>query len=317
MGSRVAPSRYSVKRVIQDTIIGFADMRYTLRQLEVFTAIARVESVSRAAEALAMSQSAVSGALADLERQFDVRLFERIGKRLSLSELGRALWPQAEALCEQARGLELNLARQLSGELRVGATLTIGDHVCPPLMARFMREQAGARISLEIANTAEITQKVKGFEIDIGLVEGELSDPELEVTPWRGDELCVFCSPQHPLARKKTLSDADLATTPWIVRERGSGTRQAFERALHGLLPQLGIVLELSQTEAIKGAVATGLGLGCVSRLSLEAELRHRTLVACRVPQRDFRRSFFFVLHRRKFRSPALESWLELCRDGL
>ena len=92
-------------------------MRFTLRQLEVFTAIARVESVSRAAGALGMSQSAVSGALADLERQFEVRLFERVGKRVSLSELGRALWPQAEALCEQARGLELSLARQQSVRL--------------------------------------------------------------------------------------------------------------------------------------------------------------------------------------------------------
>src|SRR5882672_10994025 len=110
----------SVKRVIQDIIIGNADMRYTLRQLEVFSAVARAESVSRAAEALFMSQSAVSGALADLERQFDVRLFERVGKRLVLSELGRALWPQAEAVCEQARALEHNLSRQASGELRVG-----------------------------------------------------------------------------------------------------------------------------------------------------------------------------------------------------
>jgi DNA-binding transcriptional LysR family regulator len=111
------------------------------------------------------------------------------------------------------------------------------------------------------------------------------------------------------------LTDGDLRAATWIVRERGSGTRQAFERALHGLLPQLNITLELSQTEAIKGAVAAGLGLGCVSRLSLETELEHGTLVACAVPQRDFERSFFFVLHRRKFRSQALESWLQLCRQ--
>jgi DNA-binding transcriptional LysR family regulator len=289
-------------------------MRYTLRQLEVFTAIARVESVSRAAEALAMSQSAVSGSLADLERQFDVRLFERLGKRLVLSELGRALWPEAEALCEQARGLELNLSRQLSGELRIGATLSIGNHLCAPLMAQFLRDNAGARVSLSIANTEEIARRVKSFEIDVGLVEGELADPELDVTRWRDDELVVFCSPRHPLAKRRALSDADLAASRWIVRERGSGTRQAFEHALHGLLPELQIALELTQTEAIKGAVQAGLGLGCVSRLALADSFRHRTLVPCRVPQRDFRRSFFFVVHRRKFKSPALESWLTLCR---
>ncbi|HEY6724040.1 MAG TPA: LysR family transcriptional regulator [Polyangiaceae bacterium] len=291
-------------------------MRFTLRQLQVFTAIARVENVSRAARTLAMSQSAVSGALLDLERQFDVRLFERVGRRLTLSELGRALWPQAEALCEQARELERNLARQHSGELRVGATLTIGSHVCPPLMARFMRENADARLTLHIANTAEVARAVKAFAIDVGLIEGELSDPELVVTPWRGDQLCVFCAPSHPLAKKRQLSDADLKSSRWIVREPGSGTRQAFERALHGLLPELRMALELTQTEAILGAVEAGLGLGCVSKLALEDAFRRRTLVRCRVPHRDFRRSFFFVTHGRKFRSPALERWLELCRQA-
>jgi DNA-binding transcriptional LysR family regulator len=289
-------------------------MRYTLRQLEVFTAIARVESVSRAAETLFMSQSAVSGALADLERQFDTRLFERVGKRLALSELGRELWPRAEALCEQARGLEQQLARRQSGELRVGATLTIGNHLCAPLMARFLREQPGARVSLGIANTEQITHRVKSFEIDVGLVEGELSDPELEVTRWRQDELVVFCAPSYALAKRKQLSDADLAAAPWIVRERGSGTRQAFEHALHGLLPELNIALELSQTEAIKGAVQAGLGLGCLSRLAVSDDIARKSLIALRVPHRDFQRSFFFVLHQRKFRSQALESWLELCR---
>ena len=289
-------------------------MQYTLRQLEVFTAVARVESVSRAAEALAMSQSAVSSALADLERQFDIRLFERVGKRLTLSELGRSLWPQAEALCEQARGLELNLTRQRSGELRVGATLSIGNHLCAPLMARFMREHEGARLLLHIANTEDIAERVKNFEIDVGLVEGELSDPELEITRWRGDELVVFCSPKHALAKKRTLSDRDLAGSDWIVRERGSGTRQAFEHALRDLPSQLKIALELTQTEAIKAAVEAGLGLGCVSRLSLGESFRLGSLVPCRVPQRDFRRAFFFVLHKRKFRSPVLESWLALCR---
>jgi DNA-binding transcriptional LysR family regulator len=263
----------SVKPVIQDIIIGVTDMRYTLRQLEVFAAVARSESVSRAAEALHMSQSAVSGALADLERQFEVRLFERVGKRLVLSELGRALWPQAEAVCEQARGLEHNLSRQHSGELRVGATLTIGNYLCPGLMTRFLREQVDARVSLHIANTAETAQRVKSFELDVGLIEGEMSDPELDVKRWRGDELTVFCAPRHRLAKRRRLTDGDLTGAEWIVRERGSGTRQAFDHALHGLLPELKISLELSQTEAIKGAVTAGLGLGCLSRLALSEEL--------------------------------------------
>lgn len=289
-------------------------MRFTLRQLEVFLAVARSESVSRAADELGMSQSAVSGALAELERQFGIRLFDRIGKRLQLSALGRSLRPRGDALEEQARELEHAFASQSEvGVLRVGATLTIGNHVAVPLMARFMRDYPGARVRLEVANTAEIARKVLNFEIDVGLVEGELNDPSLRVTRWRDDELVVFAAPGHPHASKPALDDGDLLTTRWIVREPGSGTRQAFDHAMHGLLPDLEIALELQHTEAIKSAVEAGLGLGCVSRIAVAEALRHGTLVPCHVPHRNFKRQFFFVLHQDKYQSSGLQNWLELC----
>lgn len=290
-------------------------MRFSLRQLEVFTAVARGESVSRAARELAMSQSAVSGSLAELERQFDVRLFERIGKRLQLSDQGRALRPLAESLCAQALELEHAFAGQHEAfELRLGATLSIGNYLCAPLMARYMNEHRGSRVALHVANTAEIARLVKNFELDLGLVEGELADPELEVTRWRDDELCVFAAPTHPLAKRRGLSDQDLKSAPWILREQGSGTRQTFERAMHGLLPELKVALELEHTEAIKSAVKAGLGLGCVSRIALGEAFRHRSLVECPVVGRDLRRHFYFVLHRQKVKTAALASFIELCR---
>jgi DNA-binding transcriptional LysR family regulator len=291
-------------------------MRFTFRQLEVFLAVARSESVSRAAEQLAMSQSAVSSALADLEQQFDLLLFDRIGKRLQLGGLGLSLRPRAEALLEQARALEHGLSnRSEVGALRVGATLTIGNYVAVPLMARFMREHPGARVSLDVANTAEIARKVSNFEIDVGLVEGELQEAELEVTRWCDDELVVFCAPSHAFAKRRTLRDDDLRNAAWIVRERGSGTRQAFDLAMHGILPELQIALELQHTEAIKSAVEAGLGVGCVSRIAVEDAFRHGSLVACKALHRDFRRQFYFVLHRHKYRSAGVQRWLELCRQ--
>jgi DNA-binding transcriptional LysR family regulator len=292
-------------------------MRYTLRQLEVFLAVARHQSISRAGEDLAMSQSAVSGALADLEKQFDVQLFDRIGKRLQLSALGRALRARAEALYEQAGELEQALARQNEvGVVRVGATLTIGNYVTVPLIARFIQQYPGAQVQLEVANTTEIARKVANFEIDVGLIEGELSHPELEVTPWRDDELVVFCAPTHALAREPQLTDAHLRAAPWIVREPGSGTRQAFERAMHGILSELHIALALQHTEGIKSAVEQGLGLGCVSRIAVAEAFRLGQLKACAVPGRDFTRQFYFVLHKHKFRSAGLTRWLALCKDG-
>jgi DNA-binding transcriptional LysR family regulator len=291
-------------------------MHYTLRQLEVFLAVARTQNISRAAEALAMSQSAVSGSLSDLEGHFDIQLFDRIGKRIQLNEFGRALRPRAEALLEQAVDLENAFRNHTDiGRLQIGATLTIGNYLAVELMARFMREQPEAQITLEVANTQEIVNKIVNFELDIALVEGELSHPELEITPWHEDELIVFCSPQHPLAAKTSLTDGDLLEATWILREMGSGTRQTFDRAMHGLLPHLNIMLELQHTEAIKRAVEAGLGIGCISRVALRDAFRRGSLLPLSVPHRDLHRHFYFIIHRHKYRSTGIQRWLELCRS--
>jgi DNA-binding transcriptional LysR family regulator len=292
-------------------------MRFTLRQLEVFLAVARHQSVSQASSDLAMSQSAVSGALGDLEDQFEVALFDRVGRRLQLSALGTALRPQAEALLAQALELERAFAQQnVPGVLRVGATLTIGNYVVAPLIARFVRENPGAQVRLDVANTAEIARKVANFEIDVGMIEGELAHPELNVQACGGDELMVFCAPNHPFAARRSLNDEDLRAADWIVREPGSGTRQTFDRAMHGILSELTLRLELQHTEAIKSAVAEGLGIGCISCIAVAEEVKRGQLIECHVPGRDFRRQFYSVLHRKKHLSMHLERWLTLSQSS-
>jgi DNA-binding transcriptional LysR family regulator len=292
-------------------------MRYTLRQLEVFLAVARTGSVSRAGQELGLSQSATSSSLADLERQFDLQLFDRMGKRLRLSTRGGAIRAQAEAVLEQARDLERGFeSRAIEHRVRVGATLTIGNYVAVPLVARFMRAHPAIGLTLDVANTEQIARQVANFELDVGLVEGEVDHPDLETTRWREDQLVVLCGARHTLSNKRALTDADLLAADWIVRERGSGTRQAFDRAMRGLLPQLRIALTLGQTEAIKRAVEAGLGLGCVSKIALDDAFERGSLKPCRVPQRDFRRQFYFLLHKRK-RPPAggaVDRWLAFCR---
>jgi len=290
-------------------------MKYTLRQLEVFLAVAHTENISRAAAGLAMSQSAASGALSDLERQFDIQLFDRLGKRLQINELGCLLRPRAEALLDQARELELALSRHADvGQLKLGATLTIGNYLAVELIARFMAKHHST-VSLHVANTADIVARLANFDLDIGLVEGEPRNPALSVTHWLGDELVVFCAPGHPLAQKGALSDADLIGAEWILRESGSGTRQAFDRAMVGILPDLTVQLELQHTEAIKRAVEKQLGISCLSRIALEDAFHSGRLVPLAVPHRDFKREFYIVLHRRKYRTAGIEHWLELCRQ--
>jgi DNA-binding transcriptional LysR family regulator len=180
-------------------------------------------------------------------------------------------------------------------------------------MADMMKQQPNAHISLEVANTASISQKVLNFDLDIGLIEGELQHTDLEVLPWRDDELAVFCSPDHPIAKKKVITDEDLIQAQWILREAGSGTRQAFERAMHGILPNLMVAHELQHTEAIKRAVEANLGIGCLSQITLEDAFKRGSLIRIPVPHRDFQRQFYFILHRQKFRSAGIEQWMALC----
>lgn len=291
-------------------------MKYSFRQLEVFLAAAHFQNITRAAESLAMSQSAASSALKELENQFDIQLFDRVGKRLQLNELGRLYRPKVEAVLAQANELEQAFSKQTEvGALKVGATLTIGNYLAVGVMAQYMNTPTHPRISLEVANTSTIARRVKDFELDIGLIEGELQSPELDVIPWRGDELVVFCSPVNPLAARGSLSDDDLRNATWIMREPGSGTRQSFERGMHGLLPDLNVLLELEHTEAIKRAVEADLGIGCLSEVVLADAFRRGSLVPLAVPgHRRFDRQFYFILHKQKYRSAGIDAWIELCR---
>lgn len=292
-------------------------MKYSFRQLEVFLAAANFQNITRAAESLAMSQSAASSALKELENQFDIQLFDRVGKRLQLNELGRLYRPKVEAVLAQAKELEQAFSKHTEvGALKVGATLTIGNYLAVGVMAQYMNTPTHPRVSLEVANTSTIARRVKDFELDIGLIEGELHATELEVLPWRGDELVVFCSPDHPLACKTSLTDDDLREATWIMREQGSGTRQSFERGMHGLLSDLNVLLELEHTEAIKRAVETNLGIGCLSEVVLEDAFRRGSLVPLKVPEhRQFDRQFYFILHKQKYRSAGIDAWMELCRQ--
>ena len=291
-------------------------MKYTLRQMEVFLAAAQHQNITRAAESLAMSQSAASSALRDLERQFDVQLFDRVGKRFQINELGQLLRPRAQALLEQAQALENDLKQHKeAGLLKLGATMTIGDYLAVNLMAKYMETTPNSRVTLEVGNTAQIVEQVANFGLDIGLIEGELQHPDLEVRPWQQDELVVFCSPNHPFAKRGHLTDDELLSATWILREVGSGTRQAFERAMHGLLPDLTVLLELQHSEAIKRAVEADLGISCLSRISLEDAFERGSLVPLEVPHRDWYRYFYLILHKRKYRSAGIEYWLDLCPD--
>ncbi|HOL64396.1 MAG TPA: LysR family transcriptional regulator [Accumulibacter sp.] len=290
-------------------------MRFTLRQINVFVAVARHASVSRAGEELALTQSAVSTALADLERLYDTPLFDRFGKRLHLNEFGQALLPQAVELIERAENFASVLeGRAGYGRLRIGATLTIGNYLATLIVADFLQRHPESSIELKVDNTTTIVDRVARHELDLGLIEGSCRHPELVVERWVADELVVFCAPVHPLAQRGCATTEELAGQEWIVREAGSGTRETFDQALRLLDWRPQIRLELEHTEAIKRAVEFGLGIGCLSRLALREAFRRGSLVAVETPALDLRRHFHFLWHARKFQTAGMREFVTLCR---
>lgn len=291
-------------------------MRYTMKQIEVFLATAHHQNISLAAESLSMSQSAASESLKTLENQFDVKLFDRVGKRLQLNEFGNVIKKEAHSFIERASALEQTLRQhQKVGNVKVGATLSIGNYLAVNILSSFKARYPNATVVLEVANTTRISEKILNYELDIGLIEGEVTHPDLIVEPWRNDELIVFCAPSHPYASKRVLSDADLSAADWVLREKGSGTRQAFDYSLHGLLPELNVTLELQHTEAIKRAVDAGMGIGCLSRITLVDAFERGSLVPLSVPQRDFTRQFYFIHHKDKYISEGIKQWIALCHE--
>jgi DNA-binding transcriptional LysR family regulator len=293
-------------------------MKYTLRQLEIFLSIARYQNISRAAERLHMSQSAASAALQSLEQSYNISLFKRIGKKLELNEVGKTLRNKAEILIANAQAFNEALeGHHEIGHLTVGASFTIGNHLAVSYLAGYLGNHPEAKVEINVANSPDIVAQVLNFEVDVGMIEGEIKHRELTLIPWREDNLVVFCSPGHPLAKKTNLTDKDIKQARWILREPESGARQTFNRALAGLMPELDIYLEFKHNEAIKKAVEAGLGIGCLSEIVLRNNFKTGELVPLRLPRRDMKRTFYFALPKNRSSTTAINWWIEECNREL
>jgi DNA-binding transcriptional LysR family regulator len=294
-------------------------MRITLKQLEVFIAVAQAGNVTRAAESLSVTQSATSMALADFESQLGRKLFDRIGKRLQLNDAGRLLLPKALDAVARIADIEhmASSDQTLIGPLRIGASLTIGNYMMPGLIGSFMKTYPGAQLTLDVANTRHIVEALEQFHIDLGFIEGFCHEPNVEVLPWCHDELVIFAAPSHPLAQKKKITETDLAGADWILREPGSGTREVFDNAVLGRIHRINLLLEFGHTEAIKQAVASGIGIGCASRRTLEDAFRTGSVVPLATPFLNLKRELYVLIHRQKFRTQGLERFLMHCREAV
>ena len=278
-------------------------------------AICQQGSITAAASRLFLTKAAVSMALSELEKQLGQKLFDRINNRLHLNEQGKRLLPLADELLQRAQGID-HLFEQDSewhGTLRLGASETLGNQLCPWLIAGFHRDRQHRLESLVIANTATIGDKLLEYELDIGLIEGVINHPQLLTLPWIVDEMCLICSPEHPLARLPRVVLADLEQRHWLVREQGSGSREFFMNQLAPELNNWRLAYELNANEALLNSVAAGLGIACVSALAARHAASDGRIVILPSDLPLVRRCQI-VMHREKYQSPLFSEFIHYCQ---
>lgn len=290
----------------------------TLHQLRIFLAVAKLKSFTRASNELHLSQPDVSLHIRGLEEEVGLKLFERVAKKIYLTQAGEVLKEQANRIFAQLRETEQALAQLkglMHGSLPIGASTTIGMYLLPQALSDFRRRFPGIKVNLKIANTEEIERLVRGMEVDVGFIGGVLTPTkELKVEPYLEDELVLILSSQHPLVKRKKLQASHLTKETFILREPGSATRQVFEQALKKQQIEINIGMELDSTEAIKWAVAEGLGVSVVSKHAVTRETKAGLLSTRRIHGLSLYRPLFIVYHSQRLLPPAVRAFLELLK---
>lgn len=295
----------------------------TLDQLRTFIAVAEREHVTRAAEALNLTQSAVSATVASLERELGPKLFSRIGRGVALTEAGLLLLQEARAILDRVQSATLAV-REMSdlkrGRITIKASQTIANHFLPQKLVQFHEIYPGITLEVIIGNSTEVARAVANGEVELGLIEDRLPEREtktLIAEKVAEDRLAIIVAASHPWARERVLVTRQLEAAPWVVREEGSGTRAILNRylAAQGVdIKAVTIALELPSNEAVLSAVIAGTGITILSE-SVCADSIETGRVA-RLSANLKTRPFYVVQHADRYRSRAVTALLEVIRES-
>lgn len=289
------------------------------RRLKIFHTVARLLNFTKAAEELHMTQPAVTFQIRQLEEQFNTRLFDRTHNKVTLTDVGEKVFAYAERILQLYEDMTLSITEMtgdVSGGVSLGASTTIAEYMLPLLIGEFKSKFPDVMISLKESNTEDIVNMVENNIIDMGIVEGAVSNKNLIVEECRRDQLVLIVSNSHPLANAESVTVNDIVQYPFISREQGSGTQDVITKyvELHGTNEQLNICFELSSPEAIKGAVEANMGVSIVSQATIVKELKLGTLAAVTLSP-PLERPFSFVRQRYKFKSRAADELLTFAQD--
>jgi DNA-binding transcriptional LysR family regulator len=287
----------------------------TLEQLRIFVAVAERQHVTAAAASLGLTQSAASSAIASLEAQYDIKLFDRIGRGIALTEEGVAFLKEAQGVLQRATEAEdvlHDLGKLTRGALRIAASQTVGTYWLPTRLVAFRKAYPAVTLACTIGNTEEVAAAVREGTAQLGFIEGEIADPHLTAQSVAQDKLLLVVGSNHPWAnRKEPLRATELADTAWVLREKGSGTRAIFAGAIaqHKIDPaSLDILLELPSNEAVATAVGSGAAASILSTSAVLAGLEAGLLFA--IPFDLPERCFYLLTHNERHLSRSTAAFL-------
>lgn len=292
------------------------------RRLQVFHAVAKHLSFTKAAEALFMTQPAVTAQIRQMEEQFDTRLFDRAQGRISLTAAGAVALEYAKRILVLSAEMDMRLREssgQIAGLLLVGASTTIADFLLPQVFGEFKARHPSVIPRLFMANSETVQHRVAERTLDLGFIEGDSHLPSLASDVCCEDELRVMCAPSHPLAHQQAVAPEALAAHAYIGREPGSGTREVVAHYLQkaGLAPKaLQIALEVGSPEAIKGLVATGMGFTILSRAAVRKEIRLGLLAEVPLEPPLVRR-MSVVYPKERIQSRLVNAFVEFAKEKL
>ncbi len=285
-------------------------MTISIKKLQLFEATARLGKLTTAANEIALSQSAASQALKELEQSLGYPLFERVGRDLLITENGLKALPKVRQIADIIDSLQLENLNPMNGVLKIVASATIATYLLPKLLAKFKEIYPDVSPEIHIGNTQMVINYLDNGQANIGLIEGPALHANLKIMPWKEDKLQVFCQPNHLLAKSSKITLLQLKQYSWVLREHGSGTRAIFDSAMEQVGTQISSAIELTRQGAIKESVKAGLGLGCLSQLCIAEELKSGQLISLKSPL-NLSRRFSLVTNKECHHNLLTQTFLE------
>ena len=288
----------------------------TLRHLKIFLCVADCGTMTAAAEKLYISQPTVSQAIAELERYYGVRLFERLSQKLYITEDGKKMLSYARHIIESFDDMESAMkSTKENPHISIGCSVSVGTSLLNKLLDSAEEKLRNCSVNVTVDNTSSVEKMILNNEIDIGIVEGIVINPELVITPVCKDKLVLVCGRNHHLAKEKQLRLSDLEGENFISREKGSADRNQLERLFEEQNISLNRCWNCSNTEAIKNAVIHGRGLAILSTMLTEKECESGDLITLNVSGLPVIRTINLIYHRNKYISPGIQTFIDVCEE--